>query len=337
MKIAIIADPEIPVPPILYGGIERIIHLLIKGLVDRGIEVSLFAHQDSNITGKLFAYKKNKNQLVRDVSNILLITKSIPNQNYDLIHSFGRLAYLLPQLPMSIPKIMSYQREPTISQIKKAICIAKKNSLYFTGCSNYIANQIKPYAPASGVFNAITLSTYDFNDSNNVNQPLIFLGRIEPAKGTHIAIEVAIKTGRKLIIAGNIPLEYQGYFDEMVKPHLDESISYVGAVNDEQKNRLLGQAVALLMPITWNEPFGIVMIEAMACGTPVIAFNRGSVPEVVQNGINGFIAETTEDMISAVTNLPKIDRKKVRHDAEIRFSADVIVDQYLKIYQSLIK
>lgn len=338
LKIALVADPELPVPPLLYGGIERIIAMLIDGYTKLGHEVSLFAHQDSVTSAKLFPYKGKKSTNKVDVfKNTLLINSELFKNKYDIIHSFGRLIFLFPQLPFQIPKLMSYQREPTLSQIKKADKLAKKNSLVFTGCSAYISNQIAPHAKSFPIFNGVDLKLYDFKKEVASDAPLVFLGRIEPIKGTHIAIEVAQRTNRKLIIAGNIPSEYQSYFNNIIQPALDEQITYVGAVNDSQKNELLGKAAAFLMPIEWDEPFGIVMAEAMACGTPVIGFNRGSVPEVVISGYNGFRCDLITDMISSVEKIHSIKRANVRKDVEERFSKDVIVSQYLDLYYSMIK
>lgn len=337
MKIAIIADPELPVPPLLYGGIERIIAMLVEGYVNLGHEVSLFAHADSKTSAKLFAYRGGTCTRFSDIlKNSFLINRELFSNRYDVIHSFGRLIYLLPQLPFRTPKIMSYQREPTISQVKKAKKLSRYNSLAFTGCSAYISNQISPYAPAYTVFNGVNLAVYHFNDEISADAPLVFLGRIEPIKGTHIAIQVALATRKKLVIAGNVPDEYSDYFELKIKPYLSEKITYIGPVNDEQKNNLLGAALAFLMPIEWNEPFGIVMAEAMACGTPVIGFNKGSIPEVIINGINGFRCDTLEEMVMAVKSVETIDRKTVRNDAERRFSAQVIINQYLSLYSKLI-
>lgn len=337
LKIAIIADPELPVPPLLYGGIERIISMLINGYTLLGHDVTLFAHPHSNTSAKLFAYNGKTSSTTTDiVKNVYLINKELFKSKYDIVHSFGRLLYMFPHLPLNIPKLMSYQREPTISQLIKAKKLAKKNSLAFTGCSAYISNQISPYAPSYRIFNGVDLKVYDFKAEIPNNAPLVFLGRIEPIKGTHIAIQVAKATHKNLVIAGNISDEFRSYFEQEIKPHLTEKIIFVGPVNDEQKNELLGSALAFLMPIQWDEPFGIVMAEAMACGTPVIAFNRGSVPEVVIHGRNGFRCDTTEEMIDFVYKINEIERAEVRTDAEKRFSAEVIVDQYLSLYQKLI-
>lgn len=336
MKILITADPFIPVPPIHYGGIERIIDMIIREFVKEGHDVTLIAHPDSKPPEgcRLITYKDGQDHIV---ANMMLISKTYFKHKFDVIHSFSRLFYLLPLLPFSVPKIMSYQREPTLSQIKKVMLLAKKGSMHFTGCSDYISNQIKPYAPSSTIYNGVPLEQFQFNNDVSEDAPLVFLGRVEEIKGTHVAIEVALKTNSKLIIAGNIPSEYQHYFDEKVKPYLNEQIQYIGPVNDVQKNSLLQNAKAFLMPILWNEPFGIVMAEAMACGTPVIGFARGSVPEVVSNGNTGFVCDTLEEMVHAVSQINKITRAAVRKEAENRFSADVISRAYLTLYKEQTK
>ena len=164
---------------------------------------------------------------------------------------------------------------------------------------------------------------------------MIFLGRIEKIKGCHTAIEVAKATNNKLIIAGNISKlpEEIDYYEEEIKPKIDgKQIMFVGEVNDVQKNEWLGKAKALLMPIEWNEPFGIVMIEAMACGTPVLGFNRGAIPEVIDHGVNGFISENKEEMMKHVQQCETIDRSAVRRIAEERFSVEKIGSEYLSLY-----
>lgn len=337
LKIAVIADPELPVPPLFYGGIERIIAMLVEGYISQGHHVTLFAHSDSVTDAILFPYKgKSSSGKIDTIKNSFLINRELLTNAYDVVHSFGRLIYLLPQMPSRIPKLMSYQREPTIAQVKKAIRLAKNNTLAFTGCSEYISKQIAPYAPSFSIFNGVDLKKYNFKAEVEIDAPLVFLGRIEPIKGAHIAIEVAKQANKKLIIAGNIPSEYRTYFDTQIKPQLDEQITYVGAVNDSQKNELLGNALGFLMPIEWNEPFGIVMAEAMACGTPVVGFNRGSVPEVIIHGQNGFICNTIEQMIDYINQINTLDRNMVRKDAEKRFSKDVIVNQYLNLYYKMI-
>jgi glycosyltransferase involved in cell wall biosynthesis len=336
MKIALTADPELPVPPQLYGGIERIIDLLVTSYTRQGHNVTLFAHPDSTVNCKLIPYPGINRSAKSFIANCFTISKNIIQGNFDVVHSFGRLAYITPILPLKTPKLMSYQREPTISQVKKASLLAKKNSLYFSGCSNYITNQIKPFAPAFTVYNGVSTVIYQAETTAKTDAPLMFLGRIEPVKGTHLAIEIALKTQKKLIIAGNVPAEHQLYFEQQIKPFLNTQITYVGEVNNEQKNYMLQNSLALLMPVQWNEPFGIVMIEAMACGTPVIGFKRGAVSEVITLGKTGFYGETITQLIEAVQQIHLLDRNSVRKFMEKRFSDTIIARQYLDLYQKII-
>jgi glycosyltransferase involved in cell wall biosynthesis len=337
LNIAITSDPSIPVPPETYGGIERIIDLLIKNFLAKGHSVTLFAHRDSQVTSKLIPYRSSSHAISAAFSNGWQINKTILKGQYDIIHCFGRMAYILPLLPSAIPKLISYQREPTIKQIKRAVRLSRSGTLAFTGCSDYITDQILPHAAAFTIYNAIDLSKYQANYLVSENAPLVFLGRVEQIKGTHLAIEIAIKSERKLIIAGNIPSGQQGYFENYIRPHLGEQIQYVGAINDQQKARLLQNACAMLMPIQWNEPFGIVMIEAMACGTPVLGIGHGAVPEVVRHGISGFIGHTAKDLAAQVKSIHQLDRTLVRKHVEEKFSSDKIANQYLQLYHRLIR
>lgn len=337
MEILLTVDPEIPVPPIGYGGIERIVDMLIQQYVQKGMEVTLCAHADSKVPCHLVKWKGAKSRGAVDIAkNTLQLTPLVYSGKFDVIHSFSRLAYMTAVLPLSIPKIMSYQREPTLSQVKKANRLAKKGSLVFTGCSNYISDQVATVAEAFTVYNGAPMHLYEATSSVSEDAPLVFLGRIEPIKGTAIAIAVAKKANKKLVIAGNIPAEHQAYFDEKVKPFLDDQISYIGTINDGQKNKLLGSALALLMPVQWNEPFGIVMAEAMACGTPVLGFARGAVPEVIADGVTGYISNNENEMIEQVALCYSLDRTSIKKIAAERFSDDKISDDYLKLYQKMI-
>lgn len=334
MRIVLTVDPEIPVPPKLYGGIERIVDLLARGLSERGHGVMLLAHPDSDTAGRLRPYPGRQSQDLWDtVQNTLHVGKLAFNAP-DVVHSFGRLAYLVPLLPLRIPKIMSYQRHVTISRVRWAMRLSRKDSMLFTGCSDHITDEIQPHAPARTVYNGVPLDTYDFVPSVTEDAPLLFLGRIARIKGTHRAVEVARRTERTLIIAGNVPDDETEYFEQEVQPHLDgEQIRHVGPVDDEEKNEWLGRAAALLMPIQWEEPFGIVMAEAMACGTPVVGTRRGSVPEVVTEGETGFVCDAEDDMVGAVRRLNELSRRACRERCEQHFSARAIVDAYERLYR----
>lgn len=337
LNIAITVDPEIPVPPTLYGGIERIVYLLVEELCKRGHQVTLFAHPKSETSAKLVPWRgKRSPSLFDTIQNSHKLWSHYQEDRYDVVHSFSRLAYLSPLLNRNVAKVMSYQREPTLSQVKKAQLLAKVESLSFTGCSNYIANQLKGVAVVSTIYNGIELEKYQFRQSVAEDAPLVFLGRLEKIKGAHLAIELAKQSNRKLIIAGNISKAGQKYFDEEILPQLNENIEYVGAINDEQKNEILGNACALLMPILWDEPFGIVMIEAMACGTPVVGFPKGAVKEVVLHGHNGYLAKDMEGLVDGIQKIHEIDRAVVRNHVAKHFSSEIIVDQYLSVYNNTI-
>jgi len=332
MKIVLTSDPFIPLPPVTFGGGERIVYSLCNSLLKKGHDITLIAHKDSRTLAKFIPFGTD-HSVIKNLS----LFNSIKILKPDIIHSFSRIAYLLPLLYSKTPKVMTYGRQPTITAIKKAVLVAKKNTLTFTSCSNYITDQISPYAKCFTVYNGIDLDLFEFNEKVTADSPLVFLGRIEPYKGTDYAVQIAQRSGKKLIIAGNIPSEHQHYFNEHVKPFLNDRIKYIGPVDDKQKNHLLKSALALLMPNRGNEPFGIVMIEAMACGTPVIGFNKGGIPEVIKNGVSGFVVSNINEAVTCIDKVgEQLDRYNVRNYIEKHFSMDTIVDRYIDIYENLI-
>jgi glycosyltransferase involved in cell wall biosynthesis len=339
LRIAITADPEIPVPPLLYGGIERIVDMLVQGLVNRGHEVILFAHQESHVPCRLVPYRASS-QKKRDIlTNMLDVGSEVRRARVDVVHSFGRLAYLGSLLPRSIPKIMSYQRAVSPRSVALGRLLSR-GSLQFTGCSGNLIHPWRSRKDFHVIYNGVPLSTYVAKEWVPIDAPLTYLGRIEEIKGVHLAIEVARRSKRRLVIAGNVPEQTlcRHYFEQQILPHLDGThVLYMGPVGDREKNELLGQSSALLMPLLWDEPFGIVMAEALACGTPVIGLRRGSLPEIVEDGINGFICENVEEMVAAVANLASIDRKQCRKIAEDKFSDRVVVQCYEKLYRRLLQ
>ena len=335
LRIALTADPELPVPPLLYGGIERIIDLLAQQLAARGHEVTLFAHPDSRSAGTLVPWPGSSSLSRADtVRNALTLARHVGRGGFDVVHSFSRIAYLTPILPRSVPKVMTYQRAISPRTVRLGNRLSR-GSLEFTAISDWMMQDVKHIGHWTMVPNAVSLDTYTFQPSVADDAPLVFLGRIEETKGPHLAIEMAQATGRRLVIAGNIPDDKRGWVEAHVLPHIDgDRVHYIGPVDDVQKNALLGEAAAFLMPILWDEPFGIVMAEALACGTPVLGLNRGSVPEVVIDGRTGFVRATLDELIATVSRIPELSRQACRADAEARYGQDGLAEGYLAVYRA---
>ena len=337
MRLALTVDPEIPVPPVHYGGIERIVDMLARNLANRGHEVTLFAHPQSACPVRLVGWPgKNSLSKADTARNAATLAYHAGRSGFDLIHSFSRVAYLAALLPLAIPKLMSYQRDISVLTTGAA-CRLSRGTLEFSAISLQMMSRNKLKGLWHLVPNGVPLSTYTFVGNVPADAPLVFLGRVEEIKGPHLAIEVARRAQRKLIIAGNIPAAHQNWYKTSVAPSVDnEAVTYIGPVDDQQKNNLLGKAFAFLMPILWEEPFGIVMAEAMACGTPVIALRRGAVPEVVEDGVSGFVCANVDEMVRAVAKCDLIDRSHCRSRVEKLYSEDAIADAYLEIYASMI-
>lgn len=339
MRVVITADPYLPVPPTHYGGIERIIDLLVRGLSARGHDVTLIAHRESRTAARLvpYGYPPHAGLVPRAAELLQLGRRLLALAPFaDVVHSFGRLGGLLPVLPLRrLAKVQSYQRgriEPRGWRHIRAAARLGGASIRFVGCSASVYAE----RPADGgtwtrIFNGVDPRRYTFRAEVPGDAPLAFLGRIERIKGTHAAIAIARGARRRLVIAGNVT--DQAYFDAEVAPHLDgDRVTYVGPVDDAQKDALLGGAAALLMPVEVEEAFGIVMAEALACGTPIIGFARGAVPEVIREGETGFVVGSVEQAVGAVARVVRLDRRRARADCEARFSAEVIVSEYERLY-----
>lgn len=326
----------LPVPPLHYGGIERIIDMLAREYVSRGHEVALFAHRDSGTVGALTPWVDTDYRLKATARNAFTLQRALAEHPVDVVHSFARVATLALLLRAPIPKLMTYQRPIAPRTIRWAHRISG-GTLEFCAISRWMYQHVAQLGRWHMVPNGVPLETYTFTDRVADDAPLVFLGRIEEIKGPHLAIALAKRTGRRLVIAGNIPVGFEGWFDQHVAPHIDgEVIRYVGPVDDVAKNALLGQAAAFLMPILWDEPFGIVMAEAMACGTPVIGLSRGAVPEVVVDGETGYVRECAEELDDAVRSLHRISRAACRARVEAHYSGTALAGAYLGLYQAML-
>lgn len=344
LSIAMTVDPYIPVPPVTYGGFERVVASLVNELTTRGHHVTLFAHPDSRTPARHVPYGVPPHTGLRaraaelwQVGSVLWRTR----RDFDVVHSFGRLAALAPVLmERSLAKVQSYGRQIAWPGIERAVQLAGP-SLTFTACSDamWVGRAGRRQGRWVTVYNGVDLDRYAPTAGVAADAPLMFLGRLERIKGVHSAIEIARRAGRRLVIAGNIVESAEGrrYFEQEVRPHVDgDRVTFVGAVDDREKNRLLGAAAALLMPIEWDEPFGIVMVEAMACGTPVLAVRRGSVPEVVEDAVTGAAVGTLDEAVDAVERVCGLDRRRVRARCAARFGYATIVDDYERVYAEAI-
>jgi glycosyltransferase involved in cell wall biosynthesis len=340
VRVLLTTDPEIPVPPTLYGGIERIVDGLARELRARGYRVGLAAHPDSTAAvDAFFPWPGRASSRSLDTArNMAALWAAVRTFQPDVVHSFSRLWYLLPVLRSRLPKVMSYQRVPTRRTVAWAHWLAGP-SLRFTGCSESICRLGRSGGGEwTAVPNFVDVDRFTFVPRVSEDAPLVFLSRVESIKGPDVAIEVARRAGRRLVIAGNhsgTPAE-AAFWKAKVEPHLGrDGVQYVGPVNDRQKNELLGRAAALLVPIRWDEPFGIVFVEALACGTPVVTCPRGALPEIVAPGATGFLADKAEDLVAAVGRVSNLDRAACRQAAERQFSPVAIVGAYEGVYRSV--
>jgi glycosyltransferase involved in cell wall biosynthesis len=343
MRILLIMDPFIAVPPRHYGGIERVIADLADNLRDRGHEVTLWAAPGSGTKARLepFGREQEWTRWSNLRNTLTLSTRFLANGRYfDVVHNFGRLAYLAAIFRRELPKVQTYMRRVNPENMRKTTRLGARR-LHFTAVSAAIRDT---GAPGGGdwsvIYNCAAANRYTFRgDVDPRSAPLVFLGRLERCKGPQTAIDVALVLNRSLIIAGNVSTlpEERAFFQAEIAPRIDGTrITYVGPVDDAQKNALLGRAAAMLLPIDWEEPFPVVLPESLMCGTPVIAFRRGGVPEGIAEGRTGFVCDTSAEMAAAVGRLDEIDRAECRAEGERRFSDRAITDEYEALYRRLV-
>jgi len=339
MKIAQIAPLTESVPPRLYGGTERIVSYLTEELVALGHDVTLFASGDSITGGHLISCVPQAlrfNAGVRDpIPYYMLMLDRVHRHaaDFDILHFHidqfhfplfraiaGRTVTTLhgrQDLPDLVPLYVGFDDMPLVS------------------ISNDQRRPIPHANFAATVYHGIPASLHRPIGGRH-EAYVAFLGRISPEKRPDRAISIARSLGIPLKIAAKVDRADEAYFRSQIEPMLDGSnVEFIGEINEHQKTRFLGEAQALLFPIDWPEPFGLSMIEAMACGTPVLAFRCGSVPEIIDDGVTGIIVDTMEEAIAALPRVVALDRGKVRQRFEQRFSATRMAEDYVKVYQSL--
>ena len=342
MKVLLVMDPFIKVPPAHYGGIERVVADLADGLAKLGHDITLWAAPGSRVNGRVDAFGK-EGEWTRwsNLRNTMTLAGRFlaKGSRFDVIHNFGRLAYLAPMLSMDVPKVQTYMRTVNPQNMVTARRLGARR-LHYTAVSAAIRDTGRPGGGDwSVIYNCAAPERYPFvAGTDPATAPLVFLGRLDRCKGAHHAITVAQRLQRRLIIAGNISplLHEEEYFRAEIAPRVDGTlVTYIGPVGDEQKRTLLGQAAAMLLPIEWEEPFPVVLPEAMLCGTPLIAFRRGGVPEGIDHGRTGFLCDNAEQMADEVGRLGTINRAVVRAEAIRRFSDAAIVAEYARLYREM--
>ncbi len=335
MKIAILSPIAWRTPPRKYGPWEQVSSNIAEGLAERGMDVTLVASGDSITKGKLVSvcerpYAENPD-VDPKVAECLHISHLMEQAHrFDIIHNNFDF------LPLSYSRLIKTPMVTTIHGFSspRIIPVYKKynNTSYYVSISN--SDRSPELSYSATVYNGINSAEFSFNAEPG--ESLLFFGRIHPEKGVTEAIEIARKSNRKLIISGLI--QDQEYFAREVNPHLDEKdIVYVGNTGPVERDKLLGNAYALLHPISFEEPFGLSVVEAMICGTPVIAFNRGSMPELILHGKTGFLVNGIEEAVEAVNSIEFIDRRDCMEWASSTFSMHKMVDGYLDVYQRILR
>jgi len=338
MRIAQIAPLYESVPPKTYGGTERVVSYLTETLVEMGHQVTLFASGDSITRARLSpqtpcALRLDKDCIDQIVHHILMVERVFQQaDDFDVIHSH------VDYFPYSLSRLCG---TPTVTTLHGRLDIKDLIPLYsefdeipLISISNAQRKPLPWVRWAGTVYHGLPQDLYTLNETPDGY--LAFLGRISPEKRVETAIEIAKRADMPIKIAAKVDKADTEFFREVVRPLLDHPlVEYIGEIGEKEKNEFIGKATALLSPIDWQEPFGLVFIEAMACGTPVITRPRGSVPELIDNGVTGFIVDSIEEAVDAVHRVSAIDRQGCRRVFERRFTSKRMARDYLDIYSNL--
>ena len=333
MRVAILAPVAWRTPPRHYGPWEQIASSIAEGLVKRELDVTLFATGDSITSGTLEAicergYEEDRAQDAKVLECLHISNLMEKASGFDIIHNNFDF------LPLTYSGLI---KTPIITTIHgfsspKIIPVYKK----YNATSHYVSISNADRSPElkylATVYNGINTNAFEFVETPE--DYLLYFGRIHHDKGTAEAIDIAKKSKRKLIITGII--QDENYYREKIEPQLNEQVTYIGHAGPEKRKELLGAATALLHPINFNEPFGMSVAEAMLCGTPVIAFNKGAMPELICDNETGFLVNNVNEAVEAVNQINKINRLTCHQWASSMFSADKMVDDYLKLYQQIL-
>ena len=338
MRIAQVAPLTEAIPPKLYGGTERVVSWLTEELVELGHEVTLFASGDSVTAAKLDAIWPTALRFDREVRDANALHMAMIERVRERAAEFDFLHFHLDYYPFSL---FARQATPFVTTLHGRLDLKEHQTLFRAFPSSPVISvsdsQRRP-VPYAGWIRTVHhgLPERLLAPTGATPRYLAFLGRISPEKAVDRAISIAVRCGLPLVIAAKVDKVDVEYFEERIRPMLRlPGVEYIGEIGDHEKSAFLSGAHALLVPIAWPEPFGLVMIEAMACGTPVVAFDAGAVSEIVEPGLTGFIVEDEIAAAAAVERLPLLSRQKIRERFEQRFTARRMAQDYLEVYQSL--
>lgn len=341
MKVALLSPLWEAVPPKTYGGTELVVHQIGEELVKKGHDVTLFACGVSNTSAKLISCIETPMREAGVTCPQYYESKSICQvleraAEFDIIHN--HLGFqLLPFANLINTPIVTTLHGAFINKNEFDFHNEHKEQS-FISISDYQRKGAPDLNYVATVYNGININDYPLYETPNLKEPYFaFLGRMSVEKGAHLAIEIAKKSGIKLIMAGKVGETDKEYYEAMVKPSIDgKNIIYIGEVGLEAKRELLGNAIATLHTVTWPEPFGLVMAESNACGTPVLALRDGSIPEVIKHCETGFVEDNIENLYSRVKDIPKIDRKKCREHVCKNFTSEIMTNNYLNTYENIL-
>lgn len=340
MRIAQVSPLWESVPPKLYGGTERIVSYITEELVAMGHDVTLFASGDSETTAKLEAIcpqalRLNTGIFNRDAPLIMQQERALGvSGNFDIVHSHLDFLGFPVARRNAVPMVTTLHGRLDLPELEPVFREFIEMPLVSISASQ---RRPLPWANWAGtIHHGLPRNLYNFHPKSEGY--LAFLGRISPEKRPDQAIEIAKRSGIPLKMAAKVDPADRVYYEAAVEPLLNHPlIEFVGEISDAEKNDFVGNAVALVCPYDWPEPFGLVLIEALACGTPVLAYRRGSIPEIIDHGVTGFVCETVDEMVEAVGQVPLLERRRCRAAFDERFTADRMARDYVALYERILE